>query len=221
MKIKYLKLKNWLMVTAMGLLGLSACRSGKDIAKDGDKDKDRKGYDTQVPVLMYGVPTTELIDSVAPFQQEDSAVTPSKPVVPPQPREPQVTVYGVPTCAFNIKGKVTDASGKPVKGLQVILVDSRIDPDNLPQNEYWDAELRRMTDTTDAKGNFEVNGSDRPWEQMRVLVRDIDGAKNGSFQQQLVEVEFGEPEGGDRSVSKWKLGTKKAEVTIKMKRKKK
>ena len=87
MKIKYLKLKNWLMVTAMGLLGLSACRSGKDIAKDGDKDKDRKGYDTQVPVLMYGVPTTELIDSVAPFQQEDSAVTPSKPVVPPQPQK--------------------------------------------------------------------------------------------------------------------------------------
>lgn len=133
-----------------------------------------------------------------------------------------MAVYGVPTVDFCVKGRVTDANGKPVKGLQVILVDSRIDPDNLPETPYWVEELSRQSDTTDAQGNFEVKGSDRPWEQMRVLVTDIDGAKNGgSFQTQLVDVQFGEPEDGNKPVSKWNLGVKNAEVAIKMKRKKK
>ena len=226
MKIRYLKLKNWLMLSVMGLLGLSACSSNKGIAKsEGDKPKEPTGVDQPAAVPMYGVPprTLQTIDSdVADNQQgtPDTTAKPPKNVVPPQAREPQVTVYGVPTVDFCVTGRVVDAAGKPVKGLMVTLVDSRIDPDNLPDNEYWNAELARMSDTSDAKGTFEVRGTDRPWEEMRVLVRDIDGTKNGSFQSQLVDVKFGEPESGDKPVSKWKLGEKKAEVTIKMKRKK-
>lgn len=220
MKIKYLKLKNWLILSVMGVFGLSACHSHKNLVKDEDKQKDNNGVDVSLPVLMYGVPTTDLrSDTIEMVRDEEQWSKPK--VEQPNPREPQVTVYGVPTVDFSVKGRVVDANGKPVKGLHVLLIDSRIDPDNLPQNEYWDAELRRMSDTTDAQGGFEVNGSDRPWEKMRVMVRDIDGAKNGSFEQQLVDIEFGEPESGNKPVSQWQLGTKKAEILIKMKRKKK
>lgn len=221
MKIRYLKFKNWLIVTAMSILGLTACRHSKEMAAGDKGTKEPHRIDENVLVPMYGVPQREYADSNAVTQSPADSQQPAPTVVPPQPREPQVTVYGVPTVDFCVKGRVTDPNGKPVKGMQVILIDSRIDPDNLPDNEYWKSEMRRMSDTTDEKGNFEVNGSDRPWETMRVLVRDIDGSKNGSFQNQLVDVQFGDPENGDKPVSQWNLGTKNAEVAIKMKRKKK
>ena len=222
MKIKYLQLKNWLLLSVMGLFGLTACHSQKDLTKDGDKDPN--GVDVSEPILMYGAPTSDLKADTVKLAERNADPMPTPKIVfeQTQPREPQVAVYGVPTVDFCVKGRVTDANGKPVKGLQVILVDSRIDPDNLPETPYWVEELSRQSDTTDAQGNFEVKGSDRPWEQMRVLVTDIDGAKNGgSFQTQLVDVQFGEPEDGNKPVSKWNLGVKNAEVAIKMKRKKK
>lgn len=215
MKIKYLKLKNWLLVSAMSLFGLSACHCHKEAAKkekamddDNKTESHIRPGDRAVP--MYGVQPREYIEVVY-----DSA----QPRVVPQPREPQVTVYGVPTVDFAVKGRVVDAKGKPVKGLQVMLVNSEIDTDNLPDNEYWREQLKRVSDTTDAEGNFEVRTTDRPWEKVRVMVTDIDGAKDGSFEKKIVDVEFGEPEQKGGPVSSWKLGEKKAEVTVKVNRK--
>lgn len=215
MKIKYLKFKNWILLSAMSLLGLSACHSNKEIAKSGDgKDTDVKppfGDNRVTP--MYGVPARDLkVEAI------DDTIRPK--VEAPQPREPQVTVYGVPTVDFAVKGRVVDSNGKPIKGLQVMLVNSEIDVDNLPDNQYWQEEMKRISDTTDANGDFNVRTSDRPWEKVRVMVRDIDGKKGGSFENQILDVEFGEPESGNRPMSSWKLGEKKAEVTVKMKRKK-
>ena len=114
----------------------------------------------------------------------------------------------------------SDGKGKPVKGLQVMLVNSEIDTDNLPDSPYWEQQLKRISDTTDAEGNFDVRTSDRPWEKVRVMIRDIDGSKNGNFEKKIVDVDFGDPEPTGGSVSSWKLGVKKAEVTVKVERKK-
>ena len=81
-------------------------------------------------------------------------------------------------------------------------------------------QLKRISDTTDAEGNFDVRTSDRPWEKVRVMIRDIDGSKNGNFDKKIVDVDFGDPEPTGGSVSSWKLGVKKAEVTVKVERKK-
>lgn len=227
MKIRFLKVRNWLLMGAMSLFGLTACHSNKGMAKsDINNVNERDGIDNSVATPMYGVPMgslqmTDDVDSTISAENDVPSVNPTKTEREGMAREPQVTVYGVPTVDYCVKGRVTDANGKPIKGLQVMLVDSRIDPENLPSNNYWEVELARMSDTTDSQGNFEVKGSDRPWEEMRVLVRDIDGAKNGSFQDQLVNVSFGEPEKGDKPVSSWNLGTKKAEIAVKMNRKKK
>ena len=168
---------------------------------------------------MYGVQTrdyrVETLDNGSKAQTD-----PAEPKSQPQPREPQVTVYGVPTVDFAVKGRVVDGKGKPVKGLQVMLVNSEIDTDNLPDSPYWEQQLKRISDTTDAEGNFDVRTSDRPWEKVRVMVTDIDGSKNGNFEKKIVDVDFGDPEPTGGSVSSWKLGVKKAEVTVKVERKK-
>lgn len=222
MKIKFLKLKNWLLVSVMSMFGLSACHCNKEVAKpdnDGGKIENPRRNDGGKVVPMYGVPARDYRVEV----QADSTSAKSdanKPNDIVKPREPQVTVYGVPTVDFAVKGKVVDAKGKPVKGLQVMLVNSEIDTDNLPDTPYWQEQLKRVSDTTNADGTFEVRTTDRPWEKVRVMVRDIDGDKNGNFEQQLIEVDFGDPEPGNKPMSSWQLGERKAEVTVKVNRKK-
>ena len=56
MKVKFLKLKNWLLVSLMGALGFSACHSHKQLAVPEEEEapvvKEREEMR-----LMYGVPT--------------------------------------------------------------------------------------------------------------------------------------------------------------------
>jgi putative lipoprotein (rSAM/lipoprotein system) len=215
MKIKYLKLKNWLLVSVMSLFGLSACHCNKQVSTSDDGNKHMEGRDSRENLVkpMYGVPTTDYrLQNGQPFEP--------KVVEQEPPREPQVTVYGVPTVDFAVKGRVVDDKGKPVKGLQVMLVNSEIDTDNLPDSPYWKEQLKRISDTTDAEGAFAVRTTDRPWEKVRVMVSDIDGDENGNIDKKIVDVDFGEPEPTGGPVSSWKLGEKKAEVTVRVERKK-
>lgn len=214
MKIKYLKLKNWLLFSAMSLLGLSACHSQKDVVKsNGGQGDEPAGYNEHQYIAMYGVPTRAMR-----VQPDDNDAPKDKPMV--QAREPQVTVYGVPTVDFAVKGRVVNSKGKPVKGVVVTLINSDIDPDNLPDTPHWKEQMARMSDTTDAEGAFAVRTTDRPWEKVRVMVRDVDGKQNGLYENQLLDVQFGDPEPGNKPVSSWQLGEKKAEVTIQMDEKK-
>jgi len=57
MKIRFLKLKNWLLVTLMGVLGFFGCKSVKEPAIEPEREKPptpRMRNDIRV---MYGVPT--------------------------------------------------------------------------------------------------------------------------------------------------------------------
>ncbi len=56
MKVKYLKLKNWLLVSVMGALGLSACHCHKEATKiePGEAPEMKPREEIR---LMYGVPT--------------------------------------------------------------------------------------------------------------------------------------------------------------------
>lgn len=216
MKIKYLKFKNWILLSLMSAFGLSACHNNKTIVAPESNDIDSSEEYTRQMIEMYGVPSREWVedkaDSIPTMPQAEPKQT--------QPREPQVTVYGVPTVDYAVKGRVVDSNGKPIKGLVVSLINSNIDIDNLPDTPHWQEQMRRVSDTTDAEGAFSVRTSDRPWDTVRVLVRDVDGSKNGNFEQQVLNVEFEDGERGDGSVSSWRLGEKKADVTIKMKKKK-
>lgn len=57
MKIKFLKLKNWLLITVMGALGMSGCHCHKKIAEPEVEPEAPVVRDRGEMKLMYGVPT--------------------------------------------------------------------------------------------------------------------------------------------------------------------
>ena len=179
MKIKFLKLKNWLLISIMGALGLTACHCHKKTAK------------TEVEA-----DTIEVRD-----------------------RGEIRLMYGVPTMNYQIRGQVKDANGKPVKGIRVNMLERNMevngtelqgDPERV--KEYLD----NTSVTTDRKGRFEITNSGIPQEQVRLLVRDVDGTENGEHLNKLVEMDV-TPDNVDRTnAGGWNQGTFNKEVEIKL-----
>lgn len=228
MKIRYLKFKNWLILSLMGALGLGACHSQKEVATDENPRTEVRPRNEAM--LLYGVPPVnyQQKDAVPPSDgkivNDGPEIVPdgdkkSDPAVKEQPREEQPLMYGVPTVNFKAKGKVVDAQGRPVKGVQVVLLNSNIDADNLDaaNPEYMKEYIRQSGDTTAADGTFECQTNDRPWDSQKLLVRDIDGKANGSYKDDLITVDFPKPK--DKNMSGWNLGTVEKTVTVKLKKK--
>ncbi|MBR1644532.1 MAG: radical SAM-associated putative lipoprotein [Bacteroidales bacterium] len=181
MKVRYLKFKNWLILTLMGALGLGACSSQKRAARETKPDAvDQRGE----MMLMYGVPTRNFV-----VQQEAEEAE-----LEVQAREETPVMYGVPTTNFRVKGTVVDETGKPVAGVQVVLLTNamEIDPERMPETPYMEEYLRQSADTTSQDGHFVVTADDRPWNTQRLLIRDIDGAKNGRLKNEILTVDFEE-----------------------------
>lgn len=84
--------------------------------------------------------------------------------------------YGVPRATFHLKGKVTNAQGRPVKEAQVIVKNE--------ENGTADVFI------TDKKGKFEYNTTIFPKEHTyQIEVSDLDGKKNkGDFETKTHEV---------------------------------
>ena len=63
MKIRFLKLKDWLLMTVMGLMGLTACHSSKEVAQQPVEPEDDKPAvaPRSEAALMYGVPTMDFV----------------------------------------------------------------------------------------------------------------------------------------------------------------
>lgn len=178
MKIRFLKLKDWLLMTVMGALGLTACHSTKEAAKQ-------------------------------PAEPEGESV-----VV--KPRGDAALMYGVPTMSFVLRGRVIDAQGNPVSGMQVILLNDNVDitPDEMHEDNPFVREyIEKASDTTDAEGNFECQMQAFPNENQRVIVRDVDGEKNGEYGSQLLEVKFTESEQTEGRKG-WYAGMREKDVDI-------
>lgn len=179
MKIRFLKLKDWLLMTAMGIFGLTACHNAKTVAQE----------------------------PIAPDNE---------PAVQPQPREGMAVMYGVPTMDFVVKGRVIDAEGRPVQGMQVVLVNQTVDiaPDRMDEgNVYVRDYIAQSSDTTDAEGTFSCHTKDVPVEKQRLIIRDIDGNANGSYEDLMVDIRFSEQDqSGERRG--WYMGTRTKDVDI-------
>lgn len=140
---------------------------------------------------------------------------PQDPVVEPDARN-YALMYGVPQMDFRVSGRVVDAEGRPVEGMQVVLVNQTIDisPDYMQEdNPQVQQYLRAASDTTDIDGRFEASVRDVPVEVQRVIVRDIDGKEGGSYRDQMLEVKFG-PEDQTEEGSRWYKGQRAKEIEI-------
>lgn len=179
MKIRFLKMKDWLLMTAMGALGMTGCQSQKN---------------------MPTQPNTN-----------DDVVVES-----PDARNEVALMYGVPMMDYVVKGRVIDPQGKPVEGIQVVMLNRNIDisPDNMMEDNPRVLDyIRHNSDTTDAQGAFNVKVGDVPVEQQSLIIRDIDGERNGSFIDQKLEVTF-TPEDQVKPREGWYQGMRMKDVDI-------
>lgn len=165
MKIKYLKLKNWLLLSLMGLIGFTGCKSSKQAQTSATEDQ-------QPVAAQQEQGTKKKIDN---------------------DRGQVALMYGVPTMNYRIRGRVVNHNGKPVKGIQVVMLNRAFG--NTPDNPGEDDPavinyMQQYADTTKADGSFDVQVKDRPTEYMRLFVRDVDGPSNGNYQNDVINVEF-------------------------------
>ena len=82
-----------------------------------------------------------------------------------------ICMYGVPTMSYELKGKVTDNTGKPVEGIEV-QVERQI-----PSDSSYVA--MSLIAATDKDGMWQVVGAEDPAQVLRVVFRDVDGMENG------------------------------------------
>ena len=90
----------------------------------------------------------------------------------------QTDMYGTPYNNYNIKGKVTDKAGQPIKGIEV----------------RSNAALPTPEATTRADGTYDLAGQGIG-NMARVTFTDTDGPANGGdFAEKTVDIEFTEAE---------------------------
>ena len=181
MKVKYLKLKNCLLVTMMGAFGLSSCHCHKEAAKS------------------------------------EEAAQPSQPEM--RDRGEARLMYGVPTMNFQIRGQVKDAQGNPVKDVRVNMLERNMevkDGELQGDSERVKAWLDESAVITDKDGRFEIMNSGIPQEEVTLMVRDVDGAENGEFKDQVVAFEVKASDVDKTNAGGWNQGTvmKRVDVTL-------
>lgn len=154
-----------------------------------------------------------------------------KQIAEPEPTpEPKVQdrgeirlMYGVPTMNYMIRGQVQDPQGKPVSDIRLnmlernmqLTADGMLDGDEAAVNQWLEGTEVR----TDADGRFAINSNGRPQEQVRILVRDVDGTDNGSFRNQVLEVPVKQEDVDNTNAGGWNRGTFVKELDIKLERK--
>ena len=117
--------------------------------------------------------------------------------------------YGTPTVQFTVKGRVTDADGKPIKGIVVSSTEVNSFSENAGLEAVTGEDGRFTTQKVKAIG---IHG--------KLLFTDIDGAENGGeFETQTVELhtlpetKIAEGDGG------WDVGEYEVTANVKLKAK--
>ena len=91
----------------------------------------------------------------------------------------QVCMYGVPMATYEVKARVVDPEGNPIKGIEVVVSDEE-------KEKEWS---RVLETTTKEDGTFE-NSRTRgtmPRNTLYVRLTDVDGEENGGDFRELVQ----------------------------------
>lgn len=187
MKIRFLKLQSWVLVSLLWLLGFGGCRSTKEFEgfkgfKGFKESEGFEGFEGQVGM-----------------------------------RSEIALMYGVPTANFHIKGRVVDADSIPIKGIQLLRLEHGMEATSggiVGDSTAIERYTKEKAVVSSADGSFAVSFSDRPFDEVRLLVRDVDGEANGSYNNSIFSVTV-KPE-DFKGGSGWDRGTVTKEVTIRM-----
>lgn len=188
MKIRYLKLKNWFLVSLMSLFGLSSCHCHKEMEKSDP---------------TQGRATSESSGE--------------KPKI--QPRQEIRLMYGVPTMNYMVRGQVKNADGQPVKGIRVNMLERGMEVKDgrlVGEPEKVQLWLDQNSVSTDGEGRFEIKTQGLPQENVRLLVRDVDGPENGDLKDQLLNMPVQQGDVDREGSGGWNQGSfnKKVEIEL-------
>ena len=85
-------------------------------------------------------------------------------------------MYGTPWADYEVKGKVLDADGDPIKGIKVSLIEDQYNSQSTQSLE---------------NGTFKVSLGTIPFNKLKLTAQDIDGAEKGAdFEEKTVELDF-------------------------------
>ncbi len=85
-------------------------------------------------------------------------------------------MYGTPWADYEVKGKVLDADGDPIKGIKVSLIEDQYNSQSTQSLE---------------NGTFKVSLGTIPFDKLKLTAQDIDGVENGGqFEEKTVELDF-------------------------------
>ena len=118
-------------------------------------------------------------------------------------------MYGSPSADYEIKGKVLDADGDPIKGIKVEVQTYVAGPEPIP--------IIRKFSLDD--GTYDASVQTFPVSKLRLVAQDVDGVENGGeFAERTIELDFSKVEAtGDKGA--WYNGTKSLEKHIVMQEK--
>lgn len=169
MKIKFLKLKNWLLVTVMGAMGLSSCHCHKQLAEpEVEPEPEPAVRDRGEMKLMYGVPT---MDFQIRGQVKDAQGKPVKDIrVNMLERNMEVKNGELQGDAEAISNWLENTSVKTDKNGRFEIKNSGI-----PQEQ-----VRLMVRDTDGKENGEFKNR---MVEMQVTPDDVDKSNAGGWNQ--------------------------------------
>lgn len=117
--------------------------------------------------------------------------------------------YGTPVATYHVKGKVVDAeTGLPIEGIRV-----KAGCIYRGNGTSWLTHRPEML-TSDKQGAFEKTVADFPSDAFRLIWEDVDGAANGAYVKDSVEVKVDKFVGGKG----WNEGEATVEATLKAKK---
>ena len=89
--------------------------------------------------------------------------------------------YGTPHATYEIKGKVTDEAGKPIPDVHV-----QCSTEYTRENSHGYDRIPAVRTSSD--GTYLSRFGEFPTSSIRVVVTDVDGEANGSFQPDSVDI---------------------------------
>ena len=122
-------------------------------------------------------------------------------------------MYGSPTVEFQLKGNVTDEDGKAVQGIKVKVQEL------LGNNEWFNLDSVK----TDVNGKYQLPiritaSNEKGLEYCRLTVEDTDGAENGEFKNDTINLNGAEAK-KIKDKDGWFNGAYEVNVDVKLKKK--
>ncbi len=112
----------------------------------------------------------------------------------------QLLMYGMPYATYSLKGKVVDAQKQPIPDIEVKI--------KVGNGGVYYSPIASLK--TNSSGEFSFKENLTAEGKFRLIARDADGAANGSFKSDSIDITTDKPSGGDG----WFRGTTSKEDIV-------